>query len=88
MEGTDVCFAPVLDIEEAARHPHNVARKAFVEANGLLQPAPAPRFSRTEPEIMGPSPAPGQHTREILTSWGIPGVDALIASGAVVQTPA
>lgn len=85
MEGTDVCFAPVLDIEEAARHPHNVARKAFVEANGLLQPAPAPRFSRTEPEIMGPSPAPGQHTREVLTSWGVPGVDALIASGAVKQ---
>ncbi|MCC6388757.1 MAG: CoA transferase [Dehalococcoidia bacterium] len=85
MEGTDVCFAPVLDIEEAARHPHNVARKAFVEANGLVQPAPAPRFSRTEPEIMGPSPAPGQHTREVLTSWGVPDIDALIASGAVKQ---
>lgn len=85
MEGTDVCFAPVLDIEEAAKHPHNVARNAFVEANGVLQPAPAPRFSRTAPEIQGPSPAPGQHSKEILSAWGIDGADALIASGAIGQ---
>ena len=51
MEGTDVCFAPVLDMTEAPLHPHNIARKTFIEMEGVTQPAPAPRFSRTEPEI-------------------------------------
>lgn len=51
MEGSDVCFAPVLDLDEAPQHPHNVARAAFVEVNGITQPAPAPRFSRTTPAI-------------------------------------
>jgi len=71
MEGTDVCFAPVLSWQEAARHPHNVARGTFVEVEGVTQPAPAPRFSATPGAITGPAPLPGQHTEEILTSWGI-----------------
>jgi len=71
MEGTDVCFAPVLSMEEAHLHPHNQARGTFVEENGVLQPAPAPRFSRTRPEIQGPPPIPGQHTEEVLREAGL-----------------
>ena len=48
MEHTDVCFAPVLTMSEAAEHPHNVQRGTFVEIDGVTQPAPAPRFSRTQ----------------------------------------
>jgi alpha-methylacyl-CoA racemase len=70
MEGTDVCFAPVLSMEEAMKHPHNVERKTFVEIAGVKQPAPAPRFSRTHPEIQGPPPKPGEHTESILSDWG------------------
>jgi alpha-methylacyl-CoA racemase len=70
MEGTDICFAPVLNIDEAPHHPHNKARETFVEIEGITQPAPAPRFSRTENEIQGPPPAPGEHTDEILNAWG------------------
>ena len=55
MEDTDVCFAPVLTMSEAAEHPHNVARATFVEVAGAPQPAPAPRFSRTEPELDAPT---------------------------------
>ena len=54
MEGTDVCFAPVLDMSEAPKHPHNIARKTFIELEGVTQPAPAPRFNRTENEITLP----------------------------------
>jgi alpha-methylacyl-CoA racemase len=85
MEHTDVCFAPVLRMDEAAVHPHNVHRRTFVEAGGILQPAPAPRFSRTTPEL-GQLPAhPGQHSRAILADWGVPAdrIEALVASGAV-----
>jgi alpha-methylacyl-CoA racemase len=70
MEGTDVCFAPVLSMGEAYRHPHNVARRTFVEVAGKLQPAPAPRFDRTPPEIARPPSHPGQHTDEALRDWG------------------
>jgi alpha-methylacyl-CoA racemase len=85
LEGTDACFAPVLEPDEAATHPHNQVRGLFVEVGGVLQPAPAPRFSRTEPEIAGPPPRPGQHTDEALADWGIPPADIarLRASGAV-----
>lgn len=70
LEGTDACFAPVLDMAEAPLHPHNVARATFVEPGGVTQPAPAPRFSRTVPEI-GITPAlPGQHSAAILADWG------------------
>lgn len=71
MEGTDVCFAPVLSMAEAPSHPHNVARQTFVEVAGLNQPAPAPRFSRTPSAIQGPPGGMGAKTEEILDSWGI-----------------
>ena len=85
MEHTDVCFAPVLRMDEAAVHPHNVHRQTFVEAGGITQPAPAPRFSRTVPELTQLPAHPGQHTREILADWGVTSdrIDALFASGAV-----
>jgi alpha-methylacyl-CoA racemase len=70
MEGTDVCFAPVLSMGEAYEHPHNVARGTFVEVAGKLQPGPAPRFSRTPAEISRPPSHAGQHTDEALADWG------------------
>ena len=70
MEGTDVCFAPVLSPSEAYAHPHNVERETFIEVAGVKQPAPAPRFSRTPGAIDGPPPHPGEHTEEVLSSWG------------------
>jgi len=84
MEGTDVCFAPVLTMSEAAEHPHNVARQTFIDVAGTRQPAPAPRFSRTRPEVSRPPAHAGQHTREVLLDWGLDAdvVDGLFASGA------
>ncbi len=70
MRGSDVCYAPVLDMEEAPRHPHNVARETFVEVEGVVQPGPAPKFSKTPGAVQMPPPAPGQHTDEILSDWG------------------
>ncbi len=70
MEGTDVCFAPVLSMSEAAEHPHNKARQTFINLNGVVQPAPAPRFSRTVPEVQGPPPTVGQDTDQALADWG------------------
>lgn len=70
MEGSDVCFAPILDLAEAPEHPHNKARKTFIEIDGVIQPAPTPRFSRTPNETPGPPPTVGQHTDEVLISWG------------------
>jgi alpha-methylacyl-CoA racemase len=71
MEGTDVCFAPVLTIPEAVAHPHNVHRGTFVEVAGIPQPGPAPRFSRTEAAIARPPAHAGQHTEEILAEAGL-----------------
>jgi alpha-methylacyl-CoA racemase len=87
MEHTDVCFAPVLTMGEAAQHPHNVARGTFVEVAGVTQPRPAPRFSRTDPEIERPPAHAGQHSREVLLDWGFAGadVDKLVDVGAVRQ---
>ena len=87
MEHTDVCFAPVLTMSEAAAHPHNVARGTFVEVAGAPQPAPAPRFSRTRAVIDSPPAHPGQHSRAVLADWGFAAdrIDALIASGAVAS---
>jgi alpha-methylacyl-CoA racemase len=65
LEGTDACFAPVMSLSEAAEHPHNQARENFVEANGYVQPAPAPKFSATRQEV-GVTPTLGQHTSAIL----------------------
>ena len=70
MEGTDVCFAPVLSMAEAPLHPHNVERQTFLELEGVVQPAPAPRFSRTAPEVQRPPAHAGQHTDEVLADWG------------------
>jgi alpha-methylacyl-CoA racemase len=75
MGGTDVCFAPVLDLDEAPKHPHNAARETFVEVAGVTQPAPAPRFSATPGRIQGPPPAIGAHTREALLDWGLSAAD-------------
>ncbi|MDE0614667.1 MAG: CoA transferase [Acidimicrobiia bacterium] len=85
LDGSDVCFAPVLSLAEAPEHPHNIARGTFVEVGGAIQPGPAPRFSRTPAEIARPSPNPGQHTAEALSDWGFDPdeVAHLRASGAV-----
>ena len=70
LEGTDVCFAPVLDMAEAPQHPHNRARATFVDIDGVVQPAPAPRFSRSAPEPgIAPQP-PGHNSAEVLAQWG------------------
>jgi alpha-methylacyl-CoA racemase len=69
-EGTDVCFAPVLDLEEAPEHGHNKARSIFVDADGLRQPAPAPRFTNMPAELPARPPAPGEHNETALLSWG------------------
>jgi alpha-methylacyl-CoA racemase len=71
MEGTDVCFAPVLDMSEAPDHPHARARESFVTIEGIPQPAPAPRFSRTQSATPSRPPAPGEHAQEILADWGV-----------------
>jgi len=85
MEGTDVCFAPVLDMSEAPKHPHNVERKTFIDLEGVTQPAPAPRFSRTESEVVSSPSVVGEHTDEVLTSIGFSDEDinTLKTSGAV-----
>jgi alpha-methylacyl-CoA racemase len=84
-DGTDACCTPILQLTEAAEHPHLKARGTYVTRDGQLQPAPAPRFSRTAPSLTtGPS-VPGGQSRAALEAWGIEDVDALIASGAVVQ---
>ncbi len=81
----DACVAPVLDLDEAPRHPHNVARQTFVEHAGITQPAPAPRFSRSAPEIRSAAPQRGEHNDEVLQAWGFGSeeVAALRAAGAV-----
>jgi alpha-methylacyl-CoA racemase len=85
MNATDVCFAPVLDMNEAPRHPHNLARETFVEVAGVTQPAPAPRFSATPGVIAGPPPAIGAHNAEALGDWGFSGgdIEALEKAGAL-----
>jgi alpha-methylacyl-CoA racemase len=70
MEGSDICFAPVLSMAEAPKHPHNQVRGTFVEVEGVVQPGPAPRFSRTPSKIQRPPAKPGEHTEEALREWG------------------
>jgi alpha-methylacyl-CoA racemase len=72
MEGTDVCFAPVLDWDEAPRHPHNLARETFIDLDGVTQPGPAPRFSRTPPARPTAPVRSGSDSEAILRDWGIP----------------
>jgi alpha-methylacyl-CoA racemase len=85
LENTDACFGPVLSLTEAPKHPHNVARQTFVEIDGIPQPAPAPRFSRTPGSIQCAPARPGEHTDEALRDWGF-GADEIArlrAGGAV-----
>jgi alpha-methylacyl-CoA racemase len=82
-EGTDACVAPVLSLTEAAGHPHLAARETFVDVAGVVQPAPAPRFSRTVAPRPTPPPAVGADTADVLRDWGVDNTDALIADGVV-----
>ena len=85
MEGTDVCFAPVLSLEEAPRHPHNRARNTFIDIEGIVQPAPAPRFSRTAPDRPKPPPRVGADTEAVFAEFGVSAddIEALRAAGAI-----
>lgn len=85
-EGTDACVSPVLSYAEAPEHPHLAARGTYVEHHGVVQPAPAPRFSRTPSALSAPPPLrAGADTRAALEAWGIADVDKLLASGGAVQ---
>ena len=85
MLGTDICYAPILNFAEAVKHPHNPARQTFVASADITQAAPAPRFSRTEPELPQPPVAPGEHSDEVLASIGLDSaaIAELKESGAV-----
>ena len=87
MEDSDVCFAPVLSFSEAPDHPHNRARDSFIEVAGVVQPAPAPKFSRSGTKIPTPTPGQGANTEEVLRDWGFSGTEIgeLKAAGAVRQ---
>jgi alpha-methylacyl-CoA racemase len=69
-EGREVCIAPVMSMSEAPDHPHLRARETFVVRDGVVQPAPAPRFSRTPGAIQRSPPTPGEHTEAVLSDWG------------------
>ncbi len=85
MEGSDICFAPVLSMAEAPSHPHNIQRGTFVEVEGVVQPGPAPRFSRTPSKIQRPPAKPGEHTEEALREWGFSAaeLEKLRGAGAI-----
>ncbi len=87
LEGTDACFAPVLSMTEAPNHPHNRARSAFIDVDGITQPAPAPRFSRTPAVVARGAAQPGEHTEEILREAGISDEEAsaLLTRGVVAR---
>jgi alpha-methylacyl-CoA racemase len=88
MEGSDVCFAPVLALDEVHNHPHNVARNSFIEIDGVVQPAPAPRFSRSEPGVSRGSRLPGEDSVSVLKDAGLSEaeINGLLDAGAVVAT--
>ncbi|WP_329168245.1 CoA transferase [Streptomyces sp. NBC_01685] len=73
-EGTDACVAPVLSLREAPHHPHLAARSTYVEHGGLIQPAPAPRFSATPVSVRGGPALPGADTEAVAEEWGLPGL--------------
>ena len=87
LEGTDACFAPVLGMDEAHRHPHNAARATFVERDGIVQPNAAPRFDRTPGGIRCSPPAPASGTRAVLADWGFTAaeIDDLATRGVVAS---
>ncbi|MFT3660974.1 MAG: CaiB/BaiF CoA-transferase family protein [Gordonia sp. (in: high G+C Gram-positive bacteria)] len=84
-DGVEVCLSPVMSLSDAPSHPHLVARKTFIEVEGVPQPAPAPRFSRTPGSVSRPPAEPGEHTDEVLADWGLSPerLAALHESGAV-----
>ena len=86
MEGTDVCFAPVLNFVDAPKHPANVARETYIEVDGMTQPAPAPRFSRTPSQVAHGGHEPGQDTQDVLSAMGFGEQELaeLKAAGAIV----
>lgn len=85
MEGTDVCFAPVLEMDEAPSYPHNAERGVFVTVEGVVQPAPAPRFTATPGAVRSPPPKIGEHNTAALRDWGLPQTrfDELKARGVI-----
>jgi alpha-methylacyl-CoA racemase len=87
LEATDVCFAPVLTMDEAPEHSHVRARQTYVEVDGVVQPAPAPRFSHTQAVISRPPARAGQHTTEALRDWGwsTATISRLLQNGVLVQ---
>jgi len=88
-EGSDACFSPVLSLTEASRHPHNEARGTYVEVDGIVQPAPAPRFSRTPSAVQGPPAAAGTGAASALADWDVPAerISALCAAGILRVGP-
>ena len=85
-EGTDACVAGIIPFTEAFKHPHLAARSTYVEHEGVTQPAPAPRFSRTQASLTSaPAAQAGANTREALSAWGVADVDGLIERGVGVQ---
>lgn len=83
--GSDACVVPVRTLDDAPDHPHLAARRTFVEVGGVVQPAPAPRFSRTPGAVAGPPAVPGEHTGEALADWGVGDAEVgrLRAAGAI-----
>ncbi|RLA24699.1 MAG: hypothetical protein DRQ61_00130 [Gammaproteobacteria bacterium] len=88
LEGTDACFAPVLNMAEAADHPHNQHRGTFITVDGITQPAPSPRFSRTKTAQPTPPEAAGNSTYQVLSHWGFSDnkIKNLEAAGAIGKT--
>ncbi|WP_329410245.1 CoA transferase [Nocardia vinacea] len=80
-EESDACVAPVVSLREAATHPHIEARGTIVDHGGAVQSAPAPRFSLSRTALGNPPPSPGEHTRVVLSEWGITDADSLIERG-------
>ncbi|MCG2634883.1 MAG: CoA transferase [Gammaproteobacteria bacterium] len=87
MEGVEACYAPVLGLDEISAHQHHQARGSFVTVDGLIQPAPAPRFSRTPGAVDRPPPHPGEHSLEVLADYGFAGsdIERLTAANVVKQ---
>jgi alpha-methylacyl-CoA racemase len=87
MQETDICFAPVLRMSEALKHPHNVHRESFVEIEGIPQPGPAPRFLGTPTRVQRPPARVGEHTDAVLRDWGFSAgeIAELHRSGAVAS---
>jgi alpha-methylacyl-CoA racemase len=85
LEGTDACFAPVLDMDECVTHPHNIARKTHVVIDGVMNPAPAPRFSETPSTLRKVSSSTGEDTEAALSDWGFSReeLDVLKGSAAI-----